>query len=128
MKQKIIIYAVAIAICVIGFPFYWGFTHGPDSTVDKMFDGMALTGEPGYCADATVKEKVQMGLGAIILQSGMTKDVDHDVVKTEKRDDGTATVSVKLSSEGKSAVVDFALKKEDGLLGEWKITDIVKGK
>ena len=128
MKQKLIVYAIAIAICAVGFPFYWEFTHGPDSTVDKMFNGMALTGAVGYCADASVKDKVQMGLGLTIMQSGMTNDVDHDIVKTDKKDDGTATVSVKLSSSGKSATVDFTLKKEDGLFGDWKITDIAKGK
>ena len=128
MKQKIITWAVAIVICAIVFPFYWNFKNGPDNTVDNMLNGVALTGEIGYCADATVKEKVQAGLGLVILQSGMKKDVEHDVVKTEKKGDGTATVSVKLSSEGKSAMVDFALKKEDGFFGEWRITGISKGK
>ena len=74
MKQKLIVYTIAIAICAVGFPFYWEFTHGPDSTVDKMFNGMALTGAVGYCADASVKDKVQMGLGLTIMQSGMTKE------------------------------------------------------
>ena len=106
------VYAIAIVACAIGFPFYWGFTHGPDSTIEKMFDGMAITGEPGYCVDASVKEQVQLGLGAIIMQNGLTKDVESGVVKTEKKDDGTATVSVKLSSGNKSAMVEFSLKKK----------------
>ena len=128
MKQKIMVYAIAIVACAIGFPFYWGFTHGPDSTIEKMFDGMAIIGEPGYCVDASVKEQVQLGLGAIIMQNGLTKDVESDIVKTEKKDDGTATVSVKLSSGNKSAMVEFSLKKEEGFLGDWKITGIAKGK
>ncbi len=89
MTQKIIALAVAIVIAAIGFPFYWVHTHGPDSTVDSMFNGLALTGQVGnYCTSDVVKEKVQMGLGLIILQNGMKEELDHEVSKVEKKDDG----------------------------------------
>ncbi len=129
MKQKIITWAVTIVIAAIGFPFYWVHTHGPDSTVDSMFTGLAFTGEVGnYCTSDAVKEQVKMGLGLIIMQNGMKEGVEHEVAKTDKRDDGTATVAVKLTSGSKTAAVDFTLEKEEGFFGSWKISGIAKGK
>ncbi len=129
MKQKIITWAVAIVIAAIGFPFYWVHTHGPDSTVDSLFNGLAITGEVGnYCTSDAVKEQVQVGLGLIIMQNGLKEEIEHEVAKTDKNDDGTATVAVKLTSGAKSAAVDFSLKKEEGFFGSWKISGIAKGK
>ena len=68
------------------------------------------------------------GLCMLLMQSGLTKGYEADVVKTNKADDGTATVCVKLYNGDKNAMIDFKLKKEDGFFGEWKITGTEKHK
>ena len=143
MKQKIIIYVIAIAICTVGFPFYYGFTHGPDHTIDKMFTTLMLnSGSKGkdadaaialMCASKEVAEKIAFGVGLMLMPIVGDDGYEYDILKTTK-DGDSATVSVKLYNGDKSVVADFKLKKvKDGdplesFFGRWLLQGVEKGK
>lgn len=142
MKQKIIAYVIAIAICVIGFPFYYGFTHGPDSTVDKMFISLMLNNNSKgkdaddaivpVCASKDVAEKIAIGVGLMVMPIAGSDGYEYDIVKTVK-DGDSATVSVKLYNGEKSVLADFQLKKEkagdllETFFGKWVLQGVKKG-
>ena len=143
MKQKIIVYVIAIAICVAGFPLYYGFTHGPDHTIDKMFTTLMFnSGSTGkdaddaiasLCASKEVAEKIAVAVGVMLMPIVGSDGYEYDIVKTSK-DGDSATVAVKLYSGEKSVVADFQLKKvKDGdplesLFGRWILQGVEKGK
>ena len=143
MKQKIIVYVIAIAICAVGFPFYYGFTHGPDHTIDKMFTTLMLnSGSKGkdadaaiasMCASKEVAEKIAFGVGLMLMPIVGDDGYEYDILKTTK-DGDSATVSVKLYNGDKSVVADFKLKKvKDGdplesFFGRWLLQGVEKGK
>ena len=143
MKQKIIVYVIAIAICVVGFPLYYGFTHGPDHTIDKMFTCLMVnSGSHGkeaddaiapLCASKEVAEKIALGVGMLLMPIVGSDGYEYDILKTSK-DGDSATVSVKLYSGEKSVVADFKLNKvKDGdplesFFGRWVLQGVEKGK
>ena len=148
MKQKIIAYVIAIAICVVGFPFYYGFTHGPDNTIDKMFTYLMVNnfidshGKNAkeaddaiapMCASKEVAEKIALGVGMMVMPIVGKDGYEYDILKTSK-DGDSATVSVKLYSGEKSVVADFKLNKvKDGdplesFFGRWVLQGVEKGK
>ena len=143
MKQKIIVYVIAIAICAVGFPFYYGFTHGPDHTIDKMFTYLMLNNHSKgkeadaaiapMCASKEVAEKIALGVGIMVMPVVGKDGYEYDILKTTK-DGDSATVAVKLYSGEKSVVADFQLKKvKDGdplesLFGRWVLQGVEKGK
>ena len=148
MKQKIIVYVIAIAICAVGFPFYYGFTHGPDHTIDKMFTALMINsfidshGKKAkeaddtiapMCASKEVAEKVAVGVGLLLMPIVGDDGYEYDILKTSK-DGDSATVSVKLYSGEKSVVADFKLSKVkngdplESFFGRWVLQGVEKGK
>ncbi len=141
MKQKIVAYVIAIAICAIGFPFYWQYKHSPSNRVDDMFTTVALSGlsksdkatEAAIAAHCTSKdeaEKVMLGIGLLIMKNIGAQEWDYDVLDTAKNGD-EAKVRVKLYAEenkDKSVVAVLNLKKDAGFFGAWKISGIDKDK
>ena len=143
MKQKVIVYVIAIAICAVGFPFYYGFTHGPDYTIDKMFTTLMInSGSTGkeaddaiasMCASKEVAEKIAVGVGMMVMPIVGSDGYEYDILKTSK-DGDSATVSVKLYSDKKSVVADFKLNKVkngdplESFFGRWVLQGVEKGK
>ena len=143
MKQKIIVYVIAIAICAVGFPFYYGFTHGPDHTIDKMFTTLMLNNNSrgkeaddaiaSMCASKEVAEKIAVGVGMMLMPIVDSDGYEYDILKTSKEGD-SAIVSVKLYSGKKSVVADFKLNKVkngdplESFFGRWVLQGVEKGK
>ena len=143
MKQKIIAYVIAIAICAVGFPFYYGFTHGPDHTIDKMFTTLMLNNNSrgkeaddaiaSMCASKEVAEKITVGVGMMLMPIVDSDGYEYDILKTSKEGD-SAIVSVKLYSGKKSVVADFKLNKVkngdplESFFGRWVLQGVEKGK
>lgn len=143
MKQKIIAYVIAIAICAVGFPFYYGFTHGPDHTIDKMFTTLMLNNNSrgkeaddaiaSMCASKEVAEKIAVGVGMMLMPIVDSDGYEYDILKTSKEGD-SAIVSVKLYSGKKSVVADFKLNKVkngdplESFFGRWVLQGVEKGK
>ena len=143
MKQKVIAYVIAIAICAVGFPFYYGFTHGPDQTIDRMFTTLMLNSSSkgkdadaaiaSMCASKEVAEKIAVGVGIMLMPVVGKDGYEYDILKTTK-DGDSATVSVKLYNGKKSVIADFKLKKvKDGdplesFFGRWLLLGVEKGK
>lgn len=139
MKQKIIIWIVAIAIAVVGFPFYWQYSHSPSNRIESMFDTVALSGLDTsgkatdlafayHCTSKTDAAHVMFGLGGIILQNIGAQEWSYDILDISKTGD-EAKVRVKIYADAnkeKSVVAVFSLKKSEGLLGDWKVHSVAK--
>jgi len=148
MKQKVMVYVIAIAICAVGFPFYYGFTHGPDHTIDKMFTYLMVNnfidshGKKAkeandaiapMCASKEAAEKIALSVGMMVMPIVGSDGYEYDILKTIK-DGDSATVSVKLYSGEKSVVADFKLNKVkngdplESFFGRWVLHGVEKGK
>lgn len=140
---------VALAICAGVFPFYYEFKNGPDDTIDKMFTAVWLHNSLSnitkvevapddsiahLCISKDVAEQITFRLGLLLVPIiGGGERYDYDIVKT-KKDDDSATVSVKLYSSKRSVIVDFMLKKVkegdmlDRHFGRWVLHSVERGK